>query len=73
MCYPPVVAGDLHQSISGGPSATRLFRVATAIAGEDPLHDEKPPVRNTFQFAPGDLASMLPNQGAAVVSLHKDD
>jgi hypothetical protein len=43
------------------------------MARVDPLLGAKPPVKNTFQFASGDLASMLPNQGAAVVSLHKDD
>ncbi|OBJ66212.1 hypothetical protein A5626_10865 [Mycobacterium marseillense] len=29
-------------------------------------------VRNTFQFGPDDLVSMLPNRGPAMVSLHKD-
>jgi hypothetical protein len=43
------------------------------MTGLDPLFGDEPPVKNTFQFALGDLVSMLPNQGAAVVSLHKDD
>ncbi|ETZ53857.1 hypothetical protein L840_4506 [Mycobacterium sp. MAC_011194_8550] len=56
-----MLAGDLHQSISAEPRATRADR-------PDP-----PGTENTFQFAPGDLAPMLPNGGVAVVSLHKDD
>jgi hypothetical protein len=44
-----------------------------SIVGVHPRHGAKRPVRNTFQFAAADLSSMLPNQGAAVVSLHKDD